>query len=175
VTLTLRATSDTKRQQNSKALIFRDISLCPLVYGLPADGRILVPDVPLSQAVPIKIFDRDRKNPREIPAPKPVTRTMHGVTLPNSYVVMRGTNMTYKLDPSYRRFVAVVASANPYHRGPFQVYLDGKLIWQSGRHIEARLLQQAIVDIPAGSSTISLNVVHDMTSGVWGQAGFMKE
>ncbi len=55
------------------------------------------------------------------------------------------------------------------------VCLDGKLIWQSGRHIDARLLQQAIVDIPAGSSTISLNVVHDMTSGVWGQAGFMKE
>ncbi len=176
VTLTLRATRDAKRQQNSKALIFRDISLCPLVHGLPANGRILVPDVPLSQAAPIKIVDyKNRKNPREVPAPKPATRTVHGVTLPNSYVVTRGTNMTYKLDPTYRRFVAVVASANPYHRGPFQVYLDGKLIWQSGRHIDAKLLQQAIVDIPAGSSTISLNVVHDMTSGVWGQAGFMKE
>ena len=50
-----------------------------------------------------------------------------------------------------------------------------QLSGRSGRHIDAKLLQHAIVDIPDGYSTISLNVVHDATCGVWGQAGFMKD
>ena len=174
VTLTLRVAKG-RQNPDCGALVFQDISLRPIVHGLPADGRVPVPDVPLSQAVPIRILDRNRKNPREVPAPKPVTRTVQGLKLPNCYVIRNGMNMTYKLEASYRRFVAVVASNNPYHRGPFQVYLDGRLVWESGLHIDARCLQQVIVDIPPGSSTISLMVKHDMTSGMWGQAGFMKK
>jgi len=173
VTLSLRVTKDPKAD-SGRGLVFRDISFLPIVHGLGAGGRILVPDVPLAKASPIEVVShRDRQNPGEAPAPKPAAHTVHGVELPNSYTVRNGLNMTYKLDASYRRFVAVVGSGNSYHRGPFQVYLDEKLVWQSGACIDAKRLEQVIVDIPPSTSTIGLKVKHDMTSGVWGQAGFM--
>jgi hypothetical protein len=83
--------------------------------------------------------------------------------------------MTYNLDPAWRRFVAVVGSDDPYHHGPFLVLLDGKEAWRSGEAVDHGMLQQAVVKIPPGTKTIALMTQDNMTTGVWAQAGFMRE
>jgi hypothetical protein len=175
VTLTIRAKAESGKPHGR--MLWRGVGFRPVVEDLPADGKMLTPQVPLSDLEPTTVIwfpqPERKKQPTQLPTPGP--RTVHGLALASAYDVTAGMGMTYNLDPAFRRFVAVVGSENPYHRGPFLVLLDGKEAWRSGEAVDHGLLQQAIVKIPPGTRTIALMTQHDMTTGVWAQAGFMRE
>jgi len=176
VVLTMRLRPD-ERDRGGRGLVWRGLAVLPQVEGLGSDGRLLVPDVPLVKARPIEVVwfpqtDGRRRKPTEPPAP--ATAAVWGLNLPNSYVVSSGLTMTFELAAQWRRFVAVVGSENRHHRGPFVVGIDGKERWRSDDEtLRCGRCQQVDVPIPPGAKTITLQVVHDMTSGVWGQAGFV--
>ena len=176
VTLTLRAVRD-KDGKTDEALIWRGLALEPLVAHLPADGKILTPDVPLGDLEPVEAVwfpqGKGRRATRTQP-PEPSVQKIHGLTLANSYPVRSGLKMTYRLRGGLRQFVAVVGTENQHHRGPFRVLLDGKVVWKSSKAIDRGQLEQVAVKLPRDAKTISLVPEHDMTTGAWGQAGFRR-
>jgi hypothetical protein len=175
ITLTIKAERD-PQLNDGRSLIWRSLALLPLVENLRPDGKILEPDVLLRELKPASVIwhPQDKgKRPTETSLPEPGPRTICGLRLPNAYSITNGMQMTYRLEPSFRQFVAVVGSESPYHRGPFIVQLDGKEVWRSGEAVDQHRLEQVVVDIPPGAKALRLTVEHNMTNGVWGQAGFM--
>ncbi|MGB2822097.1 MAG: NPCBM/NEW2 domain-containing protein [Phycisphaerae bacterium] len=175
VTLTVKVRRD-KDNRDDQVLLWHSLAFLPLVANLPPDGSVPTPDVRLCELEPVEAVwypqDKGKRETKTQP-PKPSVEKMHGLTLANSYCVKAGLRMTYRLRPGLRRFVAVVGSESPYHRGPFVVLVDGKEVWRSGPAIDKGRFEQVMVDIARGAQTISLSVEHNMTNGIWGQAGFM--
>jgi len=176
ITLTVKVRRD-EDDRDDQGLLWHSLALLPLVANLPPDGKVLTPDVRLCELEPAEaVWYPQEKGKRETKTepPEPSVEKVHGLTLANSYRVKAGLKMTYRLRPGLRRFVAVVGTENPYHRGPFVVLVDGKEVWRSRKEvIEKGQLEQVMVDIARGAETICLVVEHNMTSGIWGQAGFL--
>ena len=175
ITLKVRVLPD-KDNQDGQALLWRSLAFRPLVAHLPSDGKIPSPSVRLCELEALEAVwypqDKGKRETKTRP-PEPTVEKIHGLTLANSYRIRAGLKMTYRLRPGLRRFVAVVGSENPYHRGPFTVLVDDKEVWRSGEAIDKGQLEQAMVDIARGAKTIRLSCEHNMTSGLWGQAGFL--
>lgn len=178
VTLTLRVARD-QDWRDKQVLIWQSLAIRPLVAGLPADGRMLRPDVPLTSLKPIRVIWHPQDKGKRATAaelPKPVTMTMHGVRLSDAYKIVAGMKLSYKVRPSWNRFVAVVGSEDPDHHGPFTVLLDGKEAWRSDSEaVTGGQLTQVSVAIPAGTKALSLVPEDNMTTGTWAQAGFLQE
>jgi len=177
VTIEVKATRD-KDRRDGKYLLWRSLSLHPLIRGLGRDGRPRRPDVYLHEAELKEAiwFPQDKgKRPEKTDAPQPATVQVYGVDVPHSLHVTQGMRLTYVLRPEYRRFAAVVHSDSPWHRGPMIVRADEKEIWRSDEAFhKQRWPIQVVVDIPRGAKTLSLVPEHNMTDAVWGQAGFLR-
>ena len=176
VTLTVKVTRG-KVCRDTPNLLWRSLSLLPLVRGLPPDGQCVRPDVFLRELKPTRcVWFNQKKDKREEPTvpPAPATADIHGLDVPHSLAISQGMQLTYELKPIYRRFVAVVHSENPYHRGPMVIRADDKELWRSDESFEKqRWPVQVVVDIPRGAKELSLVPEHNMTSAVWGMAGFL--
>ena len=166
-----------KNSPDGKAMILRSLAFHPLVLGLGANGRIPTPEVRLGDLEPVKVVwypqDKGKRETKAKP-PTPGVEKVHGLTLANAYAVRSGLKMTYRLRGGLRRFIAVVGTENRYHRGPFVVLVDDKEVWRSSKAIDRRQLEHVVVDLARGAKTISLSCEHNMTTGVWGQAGFLR-
>jgi hypothetical protein len=101
-----------------------------------------------------------------------------GYPLATGFGVRVGTSITYELDPSYRRFVAVLGLADGWQEiGPYEILLDDEVHWTSseprafGRNTPGC---QVDVPIPPGHNTIQLRIQgRGDSSGAWAAAGFM--
>ena len=176
ITLAVKVLPD-KTRKDTKGLLWRRLAFLPLIANLPPDGQVPAPDVALTGLEPAEVVwfpARKGKRGERTKLPEPGLHKMHGLALANAYAITQGMQMTYKVEPSYRRFVAVVGSESPYHRGPFIVLLDDKEAWRSGEPLAKGQLEQVIVAIPRGTKKISLVPEHNMTTGVWAQAGFLR-
>ena len=87
------------------------------------------------------------------------------------------TTLTYKLDPAWQRFVAVVGLADGWQGvGPYEILLDDKPHFQTtdpinfGRCTPGRQLNVAI---PPGHKSITLRVKCQSSQAGWANAGFM--
>ena len=73
-------------------------------------------------------------------------------------------SVTYKLDPRWRRFVGCIGPAGSSNgvMGPFQVLVDGKVVWIGKRF--TRLSRARYIDIPLppkGGKRITLGVANE--------------
>jgi len=174
LTVTMR---QDKNNPDGKAMILRSLAFHPIVVGLPPNGKIPTPDVRLGDLEPIKIvwYPQDqRKRETKADPPAPGIQKVHGLSLANAYAVRSGLKMTYRLRGDLRRFIAVVGTDNRYHQGPFVVLVDDKEAWRSSEVINGGQLEHVAVNLPRGAKTITLSVEHNMTTGVWAQAGFLR-
>ncbi|MGC4004201.1 MAG: NPCBM/NEW2 domain-containing protein [Pirellulales bacterium] len=174
---TLRLAPDQKKASQS-GTEFDVIVFGPLIVDLPADGKPLQAQVPLPP--PIK------KNPEW----KPEWKWEPGKTYDGKPLVIRGlpfaagngmlhgTTATFSLDPSYKRFVALlgVCDGGGDVVGPIEILLDDEPFWKSNGKFDSRAAAQQIdLFLPAEHKTLTIRT--PAANGVLGlgNAGFMTE
>ena len=173
-------------------LVLEGLYLGPVVDGLSGDGAdITRPAVPITSVKPRKVTmpTADAKlQPGKLANGHPLR--ICGYLFEDGYGVPAGSELTYGLDPAWKRFVAVIGMnrevAVPpeeggeisYEMGPFLVRLDGKPHWQSTGPATFNLwdrARQIDVEIPPGHKSITLQVQAGDCYAVWAGAGFMTD
>lgn len=149
----------------------------PLIRNLPADGAPIRPDTPLDSLSPVQVDGKQQSfelHPGKLSSGDAFN--VQGWPLEDGFEMPAGSELTYRLDPSWRNFVAVIGLAKDRKGkvGPYQILLDEKLHWSSeqtfARDVPA---QQVSVSIPPGHSTMTLRLLGEESAGVWAQAGFL--
>ncbi len=182
--VTLRMQIKPNSQGNAKlaGLLFGQMTMLPLVTGLDGREAPIVPQVSItSLKAKSATFSNDRKlelKPGKTIDGKPLV--MHLCAFQDGYgVTPFGSEITYDLDPSWKKFVAVVGMCDGWQgAGPFEVSFDGDVRWRNDNPAvlsRTDQLQQAVVEIPAGAKTITLRVdKKSPAAAAWANAGFLK-
>lgn len=181
VTVSIVATPHRTVRQPAPLIVWEMATPRPLIEGLPPSGRPLAPDVPITALKPIKIkSEHDVK--LDIQRGKLVDGQplcVCGYPLDEGFGAPTGSEITYALDPSWGRFVAVIGLADGWQgAGPYQILLDGEPHWSNspskafGRNDPG---QQIDVVIPPGHKTITLVIGGRESQGAWAHAGFVRE
>ena len=104
-----------------------------------------------------------------------VELNVRGWNFAEGYGVPTGSEITYALDPSWKRFVAVIGLADGWKgAGPYQIIVDDEIIWSSHHHYNRnRQGEQMNVELPTGGKTITLKMLGESSGGAWAHAGFL--
>jgi hypothetical protein len=96
-------------------------------------------------------------------------RFEHGTALP------AGSQITIPLDPSWKRFVAVIGKRDPYQGAALlSIQLDGEPFWESdGPFEQGATAAQLDFELPPGSKKMTLKINNKEGFLVLGNAGFM--
>jgi hypothetical protein len=167
-----------KRSKRELAgVAFDFLRLQPLVRNLPPGGRPIRPDVPLTSLTPLKAICRNK--PIKLLPGKYTSGDdlkMRLWPFDRGYGVPTGSEITYRLDPAWRSFVAVIGLCDGWKgAGPYQILLDGEPHWNSAQsYARNDPGRQINVPIPPGRKTITLRLQGDDSGGAWACAGFLK-
>ncbi len=169
-----------KSQGDAMGVVWQTLGPRPLVDNLPADGQPIAPQVPLTSLTPLTamaggkpiVLQRGQRTdgqPLEI----------RGWRFEEGFGTPTKSEITYRLDPQWRRFVAILGLAGGWQgAGPYGILLDGQPHWECtaplsfGRHTPGL---QIDVPIPPGHKTISLRVGGEDSHAAWAWAGFLEE
>ena len=177
VTLRVTATPEEgSSRKELKGVVFRPLRLQPLIKGLPSGGTPIEPEVPITVLSPLKaICDGEPLSLRAGMVSERVELNVRGWNFSEGYGVPTDSEITYELDPSWKRFVAVIGLADGWKgAGPYQILIDGKVFWSSGHHYNRnRQGEQIDVELPPGGETITLKMLGDSSGGAWAHAGFL--
>jgi hypothetical protein len=160
-----------------KGVVLRPLRLEPLVTGLPPDGKPIEPAVPITSLEPLSA-KCDGQTLLLVPGmvSKRVELNVRGWIFEQGYGVPSGSEITYALDPAWKRFVAIIGMSHwLLPAGQYQILVDNQVIWSS-RHDFTRNHQgeQVNVELPAGGKTITLKLLGESSSsGAWAHAGFL--
>lgn len=160
-------------------IVWYDVSLRPLIGNLSDTEEPIQPTVPLTSLQPI-VYKPGSGRPGEIQAGKNTDGSpllIRGYPFASGFGVQVGSSITYALDPSYRRFVAVLGLSGGWQEvGAYTIYLDGHAFWSSmdpmkfGRNTPG---WQIDLPLPAGHQQIELRVAGRESYAAWAAAGFM--
>ncbi|MEX2216969.1 MAG: NPCBM/NEW2 domain-containing protein [Phycisphaeraceae bacterium] len=184
ITITLRIEPRGGNGQKPAGILFGTTELEPLLLSAADDGMPIKPEVPLTSLMAVKTEHR-KDVPWAMKAgtygidAKPIV--MKGIEFKDGWALPRGpSEMVYELDPSWKRFVAVIGMVEgSAGAGPFEVLLDDEVVWRTetpsvlGR---SQPLWQVNVAIPPGHKTITLRIDKSSpAAGAWADSGFMKK
>jgi hypothetical protein len=160
-------------------LIWQSLGPRPLVENLPPGGRPATPDVPLTSLTPLAAVCQG--SPIELQAGRLADGSpleIRGWQFDDGFGVPTGSEITYRVDPHWRRFVAILGLAKGWQgAGPYSILLDGQPHWECSipaiftRHSPAL---QIDVPIPAGCQTLTLRVAGQDSHAAWACAGFVE-
>lgn len=182
--VTLRLQIKPNSQGNAKlaGLLLGRMSLLPLVAGLEDREAPLTPTVSITSLKARSVaFASGRKaelKPGQTIEGKPLE--LQKCAFKDGYgLPLGGSEIVYDLDPSWKRFVAVVGMCDGWQgAGPFEVSFEGDVHWRSDNPAvlgRTEQMQQVVVDIPAGAKTITLRVdKKSQAPAAWVNAGFVK-
>jgi hypothetical protein len=179
--VTLQLTPQGDGNSQPAGVLWDTVEFRPLIEDLPGNGRPIVPDVPLTSLEPAAVtgggIDASKlrrgmlTNDREL--------NVRDYPFEEGFGTPCNVSLTYPLDMSWRRFVAVVGLADGWQDvGPYEILLDGEPHFQTadpahfGRNSPGRQLD---VEIPRGCNTITLKVSGSDSQAAWANAGFMRE
>jgi hypothetical protein len=161
-------------------LIWRSCRFHSAIGNLPPEGRPRQPDVRLTSLKPTKTYS---VRPTFSPVVNCVFAaggrrppiTFLGQRFANGIGMRSDSHLVYAVDPSYRRFVAVVGCCSK-KAGPFRVLLDKEEVWTTGRLNDTDPAVQVDVEIPPGAGHLTIAV--DKAGGApgivaWADAGFV--
>jgi hypothetical protein len=179
IELIVKAVPKVKDPNDSFGLAISLLTLRPLIDDLTL-GELLKPAVPLTQLKPTEITVGGQKKELKLEAGKSQDGkplTIRGWPLTEGFSVPTNTDITYELDPSYSRFVAVLGLANGWQgAGPYSLLLDGEPFWVDthddsyGRNSPGL---QIDIPLPPGHKSLTLRVKGSDSEAAWGMAGFM--
>lgn len=160
--------------------IWRSCRFHSAISNLPPGGEPHQPDVRLTTLKPVKTYSvRSTFTPvincvfatggRRPPI------TFLGQRFANGIGMRSDSHLVYAVDPSYRRFVAVVGCCSK-KAGPFRVLLDKEEVWSTGRLNDTDPAVQIDVEIPPGTRHLTIEV--EKAGGApgivaWADAGFI--
>jgi len=177
VTLKISVKSSRHVNNQNAALILAQAALQPLILDLPETGEPLRPEIPLTKLIPLKVSRAGRAltlQPGKLPSGEPLV--LRGYPLTDGYGVPSNTDITYQVDPSWRKFVAVLGLVEGWQGiGPYEILLDGELHWrcEEPREFDRNAPGiQVAVPLPPGHETITLRVRGVASHAAWGHAGF---
>ncbi|MBI5757109.1 MAG: NPCBM/NEW2 domain-containing protein [Planctomycetales bacterium] len=162
-------------------VVWRRLDTLPLIDNLPSDGRLLEPDVVLTSLFPERVLSGGRELKLTLTAGQLTDGTplaIRGVRFAQGMGVPTGTEITYRLDPTWTRFVAVIGLASGSQgAGPYEILLDGQSHWKdaAAKYDRNSTARQIDVAIPAGHERITLRVGGRESFAAWALAGFCKE
>jgi hypothetical protein len=160
-------------------IIWEDVAIRPLIENLPKGGNPIRPDVPLTEIEPVKASGVAAKQLERGKLTNGKPLSILGHEFDEGFGTPCNISLTYRLDPSWKRFVTVVGLADNWQGvGPYEILLDEKPHFQTtapstfGRNTPGSQLE---VPIPTGHKTITLKVKGESSLAAWANAGFMKE
>lgn len=161
-------------------VVWRSLGPTPLVDNLRADGQPFTPDVPLTSLTPLSAVANGKPielQPGRLTNGKPLM--IRGWQFEEGFGAPAKSEITYRLEPQWRRFVAIVGLADGWQGvGPYAIMLDGELYWECnaplvfGRQTPGL---QINVPIPPGHKTITLRVGGEDSQAAWACSGFCEE
>lgn len=155
-------------------LLWRELSLSPLIQDLPDSGKPMQPDLLLTSLALDAEAEGEQKSLIVQPLPKLRWFSMNdSIGMPTSVKAI-----SCDLDPRSKRFVACIGpSGFSGGVGPFEVWVDDKMLWQSGRITRLSKAQQIDIRLPSGpGKRLTLRVTNKSNTPVtWGKAGLMFE
>jgi len=108
--------------------------LQPVITGLPVDGTLPVPDMPLSSLKPISF---ELAGYTEMPPvgilKDEIPLRMGGVIIADGYVFPGEGKFVYKLMPNYKEFFMIVGREHSSDGsfGPCEILVDEEVVWTS--------------------------------------------
>jgi hypothetical protein len=165
-------------EDDIRGLVISGIALAPAVRNLSSDQQPVAPDVPLATLTPLSAEHNDE--PLELLHGKITNGEPLNIlswSFADGFGVPTNSEITYKLDSTWREFVAVLGLADGWNgAGPYQILLDGSLHWSSDRKFDRNEPgEQISVPIPPGHETITLRLLGDDSHGAWASAGFLSD
>lgn len=178
-TLSLVVTPQGDGNAKPAGIVWGSVAMRPLIQGLAQDGQPIKPDVLLTSLKPTSAVCGGKPVellPGKLPDDSPLK--ILDYPFDTGFGVRVGTSITYELDRSYTRFVAVLGLANGWQEvGPYEILLDDEVHWTSseprafGRNTPGG---QIDVPIPPDHKTIQFRIQgRGDSSGAWAAAGFM--
>jgi hypothetical protein len=152
------------------------------IENLPPTGEPLRPDVLLTSLRPLRVASM---RPGHEPTINCIATsggrrppiTFLGQVFANGWGMRTNSRLTFDIQPSYKRFVAVAGCCTK-KAGPFRVLLDGKEAWASEKREETQPAVQVDVPIPPGTRRLTLELDRfggTPAAGAWANAGFTTE
>jgi hypothetical protein len=168
------------RNARAAGVVWRRLQVLPLIDNLPGDGKPLKPEVPLTSlaAETIRVGGRDSK--LALTAGRLTDGTplaIRGARFEQGVGIPSATEITYRLEPGWARFVAVIGLADGgQSAGPFEILLDGQAHWKddAAKYDRTSPGRQVDVALPAGRDRITLRVGSREGFAAWASAGFLK-
>ena len=172
IRLTVTVSPDRGDHRRLCGLLWGRLTADPVIADLPKDPKSAAADISLGSLEPLETdSDSGAGKPDRSGVKLRFCSMAGGLVMPPGV-----RSVTYKLDPRWRRFVGCIGPAGPSNgaMGPFQVLVDGKVVWIGKRF--TRLSRARYIDIPLpikGGKRITLRVANETKNkAVWANAGF---
>ena len=173
VQLALQLQPDQYKPGPQGGVVFDNVGFGPLIAKLPANGKFIEAEVPLTSIKPVKLPAdwkwEDGKSVNDAELKLKGIQFVHGTALPAQ------SEITIPLEPGWKRFVAVVGKldSNPGVT-LLELKLDGVKFWDTDGKFENRATAaQLDFEIPPDHKTLTIKVNNKEGSVVFGNAGFM--
>jgi hypothetical protein len=154
-------------------VVFDNVGFGSLIAKLPADGKFLEAEVPLTSIKPTKLpAEWTWANGKSV---KNTDLKLRGLAFENGTALPAQSEITIPLDPSWKRFVAVVGKLDPVTGvSLIAISLDGVKLWDTdGKFENHAAAAQLDIDLPPDSKTITIKINNKEGLVVFGNAGFM--
>ncbi|HAY79007.1 MAG TPA: hypothetical protein DCY79_04300 [Planctomycetaceae bacterium] len=156
-------------------LLWGELSLSPFIQNLPDDGKPLQPDLVLTTLASLSV-ESEREDALKSLLAEPSAK-LRWFAMDDSVAMPADVQaISCDLDPRSKRFVACIGpSGFSSEVGPFEVWVDDKLVWQSGRITRLIKAQQIDIRLPAKpGKRLTLRVKNQGNHpATWGKAGFV--
>ncbi len=182
LTVTVTPTENDPPKKDLSGIIWGQLTLNPLIQGLPKTGVPIKPDVALEAVDSLKIVAKERiedddAGPLRGDSPPTLRFAPMASGLDLSPNIDR---VTCQLDPRWKRFVACIGPAYLSRDviESFQVWVDDEMLWQSERFTRLSPPQQIDVRLPeetAGKQLVLQVLGESSDHAVWANAGFVRE
>ncbi len=173
IKFSLRLQPDQYKAGSQGGVVFDNVGFGALIAKLPADGKFLEAEIPLTSIKPVKLpTDWTWENGKSV---KNTELKLKGLPLDNGTALPAQSEITIPLASSYKRFVAVVGKLDPTMGvSLISISLDGEKLWETDGKFEGHATAaQLDIDLPPDHKTMTIKLNNKEGYVVFGNAGFM--
>ena len=141
----------------SSEIAWRGLSIRSAIGNLPESGQPLHCDVPLVSLAPLDALLRGRALKNAIPqsrTPEPIR--FLGQPFTGGYGLARNSAISFRLQPDYKTFVALVGCSFSNPPAPSAYRIDDRVAWEQPVISSLSPAEQLHLPIPPGSKTLTL-------------------
>ena len=164
-------------EQPLPMLALEDIRFRPVFRAQNENNHLPIdPEIPLDSLKPVHQhlpLEGIQLQPGKLANGKPIT--LFHYPFESGLGVPGGTVLTFKLNPSWKRFVSLIGYSTESRKdiGPFKISFDGEVAYTSRRFGWWSTADQIDINIPEGAAQMTLSIRESDSWGAWAKSGFM--